>query len=308
MLSRRHIRVKVLQALYTYYNDEDISVDVLSRQLERNITRLYDLYIYLLLFLEELGNYMVRYEDELRTRYIQNVNEQKATQKLFNNPVLQKLINSELFHKTASKYKVQWSGDEDVLRRIFLDLKNQEIYRDYVNSASGQEHLDQEVLIFVLKHYTTALSAFQQHLEEQFFNWSDDKKIALQMAQKTVQVLATDSPENFLLPVGQNPEELYEYADDLMKRTIRENDKLEQIISSKITKWEPHQVAVIDHIILKMAVCEFLYFPSIPAKVTINEYIELAKTYSTPQSKKFINGVLDAIQKDLRKEGTLIKN
>jgi N utilization substance protein B len=308
MLSRRHVRIKVMQALYSYQNEGEKNLDQLGRQLERNVTKLYDLYLYLLLFLEELGNYMVSYDEQVKARYVREEDDQKAIHKLFNNPILQKLMNSDSFHNTAAKYKVQWNGDEDILRRIYLDLKNQEAYTDFVKAQADDELANREVLIFILKQYTSTLSIFQQHIEEQFINWADDKKIAIQMAQKTVQVLSTDSPVDFLLPVGHNSEELYEYADQLLKKTIEQDEKLKEIISSKITKWEPHMVAVIDYIILKMAISEFLNFPSIPSTVTINEYIELAKSYSTPQSKKFINGVLDAVQKDLRKEGILIKN
>ena len=297
-----------MQSLYSYYNDEGANVDQLAKQLDQNINKLYELYIYLMLFIEELGNYMVHYDEEVKGRYILDESDLQAGRKLFNNPILQKLMNSESFHKTAEKQKVVWSSDHDLLRRIFLDLKSQEAYKDYMNGTGGTGVADQEILIFILKHYTSNNPVLEQHLEEQYFNWSDDKKIALQMAQKTVQLLAVESPEDFLLPVGQNPDELYEYANSLFRTTIKENDNLQQIIVSHMPKWEPNQVAMVDLIILKMGVCEFLHFLSIPSTVTINEYIELAKIYSTPQSKKFINGVLDAIQKDLRKEGTLVKN
>lgn len=128
------------------------------------------------------------------------------------------------------------------------------------------------------------------------------------MALKTLQQMASmEDQEDFLLPISENEEDNYEYAHQLFANTVKTDKRLEDIIATKVTKWEPHQIALIDGIILKMAVCEFLNFPSIPAKVTINEYIELAKTYSTPQSKKFVNGVLDAILKELGRESTFIK-
>ncbi len=308
MLSRRHIRVKVLQALYSYYNDENVSVAQLEKQLIQNIDRLYELYNYLLLFLEEMGNYMIHYDEEVKGRYIVDDSDLQAGKKLFNNAILQKLMNSEELHKTAEKLKVVFKADRDLLRKIFLDLKNQDAYRDFMNSSGGINVAEQEVILFILKNYSGNSPIFEQHLEEEYFNWNDDKKIAVQMAQKTVQLLAAGKEQEILLPVGQNPDELYDYARQLLNKTIQENDKLQGIITPKIPKWEPNQVALIDLIILKMGVCEFLHFMSIPATVTINEYIELAKIYSTPQSKKFVNGVLDAIRKDLQKEGVLPKN
>lgn len=311
MLSRRHIRVKVLQALYSYYSDEAENVNTaqLTRALDKNISKLYDLYLYLLLFVEELGNFVAQYEEEVKSRYIQNEAEITSSAKLSQNPVLRKLMQDEAFHEVVKKHAVQWQGDNDILRRVFLDLKNQEAYKDFVQMGAQNPVLEQEVLIFVIKHYTSNLSSLQQHLEEHFYNWLDDRKIAVQMATKTIQqVASTTSPgESFVLPLSENEEDNFEYAHQLLKLTIKENKKLEEIISTKVSKWEPHQIALIDGIILKMAVCEFLHFPSIPAKVTINEYIELAKNYSTPQSKKFVNGVLDAILKELGKETTFHK-
>ncbi|MGZ5244776.1 MAG: transcription antitermination factor NusB [Bacteroidia bacterium] len=310
MLSRRHIRVKVLQGLYSYYSDEADTVNTaqLTRALDKNISKLYDLYLYLLIFVEELGNFVAQYEEEVKARYIPNEAEATSSAKLSQNPVLQRLMKDEAFHKATKKHAIHWQGDNDILRRIFLDLKNQEAYKDFVQMGAQNPVLSQEVLLFVIKHYTSNSSSLQQHLEEHFYNWLDDRKIALQMAIKTIQQIAnTPENESFLLPLSDNEEDNFEYAHQLLKLTIKEDKKIEEIISTKVTKWEPHQIALIDGIILKMAVCEFLHFPSIPAKVTINEYIELAKNYSTPQSKKFVNGVLDAILKDLGKESSFIK-
>ena len=310
MLSRRHIRVKVLQTLYMHYNEgqDQQSLQQLTKVLDKNITKLYELYLYLLLFLEEVGTFARQYDEETKTRYIQD-KDMKTSLILYQNPVLQKLILSDSFHKATTKYKVMWTGDTDLVRRIFFDLKNQEIYKEYFQFSDQNPVLNQEILIFILKHYTTNQPLLAQHLEEEYYNWLDDRKIVMQMASKTIQMLAVEQDkEDFMQPIGPNADELFEFAQDLLKKTIEFDSRFNEIISTRITKWEPHQVALIDNIILKMAVCEFLYFPSIPSTVSINEYIELAKTYSTPQSKKFVNGVLDAILKELKTEGVVLKN
>jgi transcription antitermination protein NusB len=217
-------------------------------------------------------------------------------------------MHSELFHKTLQKNKVTWQADDDMLRRMYQDLKNQEVFREYLLRNEENQALDAEILIFILKNYTANMGNLQQHLEEFYANWPDDKKIAMQMAVRSIQVLASGDENGFILPISQNPEENAEYARNLLDMTIKQNDTIEPIIKTKIDKWEPHHIAVIDLIILKMAVAEFLYFPTIPVTVTINEYVELAKIYSTPQSKKFVNGVLDAIQKELVANGNMHKN
>jgi transcription antitermination protein NusB len=311
MLSRRHIRVKVMQALYMYYNDKqgNSSITQVVKALDKNINKLYELYLYMLVFLSEFAHFIASYDEEIKSRYIQNEKDSQNSLKFYQNPILQKLIHSEELEKAAKKNHVVWNGDKDILRKIFFDLKNQEIYKDYLAAPESNPGLNYEVLNFVLRHYSTHLPYFQQHLEEEFYNWLDDKKVALQMAGKTLQTLATKSDDSaFLQPLSKNDDENYTFADELLRKTISEDEKIEKLIATRITKWEPHMVAMIDNIILKMAVCEFLNFPSIPSKVSINEYIELAKNYSTPQSKKFVNGVLDAILQELKKEGKLLKN
>jgi N utilization substance protein B len=312
MLSRRHIRVKVMQALYMYYNDKPDTKSSIQavKALDKNINKLYELYLYILVFITEMGNFLSKYDEEVKSRYIQNDQDTKNSLKLFQNPIIQYLMNSKELEKAAKKNQVVWNGDEDTLRKIFLDLKNQEIYKEFINAPETTAGQNYEILTFMIRHYSSHMPVFSQHLEEEYYNWLDDKKVALQMAAKTIQNLATIGEDNtaFLLPLSKNDDENYQYAEELLKKTIAQEDEIEQIISGRITKWEPHQVAMIDGIILKMAVCEFLNFPSIPSKVSINEYIELAKTYSTPQSKKFVNGVLDAVWQGLKKDGKLVKN
>ena len=295
-----------MQALYVYYNDreDNLSASKVLKVLDKNIDKLYELYLYLLLMLKELGDFMIHYDEEIKSRYIQNERDVKNSMKFLNNPVLKALQNSSEFEKAIKDNLVSWNGDADILRKVFLDLKNQEIYKDYLMTPDENPGVNYELLTFILRHYTTNFPVVQQHLEEEFYNWLDDRKIAKQMAGKTLQAIALASEEKIsLMPQSHREDENYIFAQELIKKTIAEDESLEKIIRSKTEHWEQHQVAMIDMIIIKMAVCEFIYFPTIPPKVSINEYIELAKTYSTPQSKKFVNGVLDAILKDLNKEG-----
>ncbi len=295
-----------MQALYVFYNDreDNLSASKVLKVLDKNIDKLYELYLYLLLMLKELGDFMIHYDEEIKSRYIQNDRDVKNSLKFINNPVLKALQNSPEFEKALKDNHVHWNGDTDILRKIFLDLKNQEIYKDYLMTPEENPGVNYELLTFILRHYTTNFPVVQQHLEEEYYNWLDDRKIAKQMAGKTLQAIALASEEKIsLMPQSHREDENYIFAQELVKKTIAEDESLEKIIRAKTEHWEQHQVAMIDMIIIKMAVCEFIYFPTIPPKVSINEYIELAKTYSTPQSKKFVNGVLDAILKDLNKEG-----
>ncbi|MEX0966654.1 MAG: transcription antitermination factor NusB [Bacteroidia bacterium] len=308
MLSRRHIRLKVMQALYGYEISGNYpELGVLTKNLMKSINKLYSLYLYLLLLVEELGRFAEHYEEETRARAFQGSELQKKHLRFLQNPVVHKLIHSELFHKKLNTYDVVWVPDQDATRKLFVDLKNSTEYRDYISTNTPNKYQDHDLVTFIIKHFTTNSSLFTHLLEEEFYNWFDDEKVAVNMALKTVKGMAFDNEEDFLLPLTDNEEENFDYAKSLLKFTVRNNAELQKMVDDRISKWEPKQVAVVDIIILKMALAEFLYFPSIPTKVTINEYIELSKNYSTIQSKKFINGVLDSLLKILTVEEKINK-
>ncbi|MCX6351579.1 MAG: transcription antitermination factor NusB [Bacteroidetes bacterium] len=309
MLSRRHIRVKVLQTLYVYFNDEDPpTTKALVTLLHRNTDKMYELYLYLLLMVEELGNFMLHYEEEVKGRYILNDVDVQNSSRIYNSTIMQSLMNNEEFHAELKRYKVTWQGDNDLLRKIFLDLKNQEVYNDFLKNIDSKLITDRDVFSFIIKHYPANLALLTQHLEEVYFNWWDDKKIVVQAAIKTIQAIS-EKQEDFLQPFSQkNHADSIEFAEELLEKTIAQSKELDKLIAPKITKWEPHMIAIMDIIIIKMALCEFINFPSIPLTVTINEYIDLSKLYSTPNSKKFVNGVLDAIRIEMKKDGRLVKN
>lgn len=326
MLSRRHIRVKVMQALYSYYaGDQHPQPCILEKNMQRSLTQLYDLYLYLMVFLQELGHFCKIYDEEVRARHLASPDVAHHL-RFYNNPLLQRIVHSDQLDTEASRNNAEFQGDVDMLRRLFLNLKNSEEYRDYIASAQPNKFENEGILTYILKHYPLENNILSHHLEEQFINWYDDRKIAVNMAVKTVKQMNSQEPpeqqydeegepvENkpqqgdILMPLADDPEEHFTFAAELLHKTIEDKEELEGLIKSKITKWEPNQVARIDIILLSMALCEFLHFPSIPTKVTINEYIELAKNYSTPKSKKFINGVLDNLLAQLQQEGRIRKS
>lgn len=309
MLSRRHIRAKVLQSLYSYFSSNDgVTKDQVEKQLLSNLNKLYELYLYLLIFLEELAHFAQIYDAEIKARDIPSAQTIQANEHLYNNFILKTLSESEEYHNELKKAKLSWSGEQDLVRKVFLDLKNKEYYKDWIIQEKTELYEDVEVIKNILKYYPLDFSLLAQHLEDQYINWHDDKKIAVQMAARTIRDIAEnpDNP-NFLQPKHLNKEENLQFAIDLYNGCIEKNEELMEIILSKISKWEPKQVSKIDYILLRMGLYELLYFPSIPTRVTINEYIELSKSYSTPKSKNFINGVLDNLLKELKEKGKLYK-
>jgi N utilization substance protein B len=310
MLSRRHVRVKVLQALYAYANSGDTAnQEQVKKQMIQNIYQLYDLYLYLLLFLKELGLFVAKYDEENKAPYLPNLQSHGHFLRLHDNPIMQALINSRSLAGKLDWKQVAWQGDNDLLRKVFYDLKNTDYYQDYIHSDEEQVYEDAEMLKHILKHYTEQFSLVSQHMEEFHLNWHDDKKIARQMVIKTINNVADDPQQDELLvPLSANEDDNLNFARELYTRGVEEAEHLEAKIHGKTGKFEPSQLALVDFNILKMGAAEFLYFSSIPTRVTMNEYIEIAKNYSSPKSKKFVNGVLDNIRKEMESQGEVVKS
>ena len=310
MLSRRHVRVKVLQALYAYANSGDTAnQEQVKKQMIHNIYQLYDLYLYLLLFLKEFGLFVAKYDEENKAPYLPNLQSRGHIHRLHDNPIMQALINSRTLASKLDWKQVAWQGDNDLLRKVFYDLKNTDYYQDYIHSDEEQVYEDAEMLKHILKHYTEQFSLISQHMEEFHLNWHDDKKIARQMVIKTINNLANDpNQDNLLVALSTNEDDNLNFARELYTKGVEEAEHLEAKIHGKTGKFEPSQLALVDFNILKMGAAEFLYFSSIPTRVTMNEYIEIAKNYSSPQSKKFVNGVLDNMRKEMESQGEVLKS
>lgn len=310
MLSRRHVRVKVLQALYTYYNSgTEASQEQVKKDLVQNIYRLYDLYLYLLLFLKELGLFAAKYGEQTKAPYLPNLQFRGHPLRLHDNPVMQALINSRKLNSKLDWKQIAWKADNDLLKKVFYDLKNTDHYHDYIHAEEENIYEDGEMIKHILKHYTEQFAMVSQHMEESYFNWHDDKKVARQMVIKTINNLV-DNPEkeDLLVPLSANEADNLGFARELFDITINDAEHLEAKIHGKTGKFEPSQLAYVEFIILKMGAAEFLYFSSIPTKVTMNEYIEITKNYSAPKSKKFVNGVLDNMRKEMEAKGEVVKS
>ena len=310
MLSRRHIRVKVMQALYAYWNSgEDISKSKVKHELEINMYRLYDLYLYMLLFIRELSDYALRYDEEIKSKNLPVEIERNVNKRFYENPIIVKIRESEDFEKACAKSKIVWDSDDmDLVHKVFLDLKNSEVYKDYNHSEEVVDYEHLEILSHIIKHYPLNYSLLEQHFEEKYINWYDDSKVVIQMVNKTFKRILVEVHESVLMPMSTDDDVSIDYAYRLFEEAIEGKDEYDQYIVKRIDKWEPSRIPVIDNIILRMGIAEFLNFPSIPLKVTINEYVELAKNYSTTNSKKFINGVLDNVLSDLKREERVNKS
>lgn len=310
MLSRRHVRIKIMQALYAYQqslgeNNAGVNKDEVNFYrglLKTSMKSFYDSYLYSLLYLREFSNYIPNYLADVQDRYLKKNDETSQLRFLYNHPFFVKLRNSEELNEKLKKAKIIWDGDEVVLRKILNDYKNSSIYKDVVILPEHLRSTQYEFLVYLFKNYITNFESLSILFEENFMGWADDRKVISDMVKKSMKKVVQDpNTDDFILPINDAPEEIEEYALELFQKTIEHEKALNKIIEPTITNYDIAQVTTIDLILLKMAVAEYKYFLSIPAVVTINEYVEIGKNYSTLQSKKFINGILDTISKDLKR-------
>jgi len=304
MLSRRNVRVKVLQVLYSSNQDNLITVDESKKAYNESIHDTYCLYLLNLYQLLQIAGYS-REDAKLRTeKHLPNEEDKVFTTKLFDNEIMQMVFSSEGFHELTRKNKLHTLLDNDITKKLYTEFSKTEIYRNYILNSEPSRKDHRETLLALYKSLTKN-ELFNEILEDHFANWQENKSLVVGAIKKTLKQ-EENNPEfyNSHLPEKETVEE---YGAELLHKYFQTEKELEVLIEPNLKNWEIDRVAVIDKILLKMALCEFLYFETIPTKVTLNEYVEISKSYSTPKSKEFINGILDKMKTLLTEEGKIHK-
>lgn len=311
MLSRRLIRIKVMQSLYSFLQNHDSNVAAAEKQLIRNIEKIYELYIHLLSLLVEIRDFFENKTDEAKRKFLPSTEDINPNTKFIDNRVLLFLSQNNDLLKKIAKYKVNWSDETEMLRKLFNDIRINDDYLKYMSADSASLNADKDIMISIISNVLYQSSLLQVYFEEKNLYWADDFDTAVVMAIKTLKKIKascnqdTPLPELFADKTTETEEK--QFACELLRRTIVNNKESENLITMKADNWEFERIALMDSILIKMAISELLYFPSIPIKVTLNEYIELSKQYSTPKSKLFVNGILDKLIVDFKTEGKIVK-
>ena len=305
MLSRRHLRIRVMQALYAWHQTEDRSLKTSVDNLFKGTSRSYDLYLYLLQLLIEVADEEERYMADLPPRM--TAAEYEHLSYLKDNMFID-FLKKESFQKLISSRKIPATKDTDLIRKVYHQLRQKEEYRSYVSKGSHTEREDIEFCTYIFKDVISSSEPMTNSMEEQNLWWAEALELVNSMVLKTIKVAHPDKKGAYeLMAEFRDEEEDREFMEKLFTETVRHDNEYEKLVSERTKNWEVDRIALIDVILLKMALCEILNFPSIPVKVTINEYIDISKDYSTPKSKAFINGVIDKLVIDLRESGAVTK-
>jgi N utilization substance protein B len=308
MLNRRHLRVKVLQSLYAYSQSHSGDIKHHEKNLLQGVDKVYEMYIWMLSLISEVTDYAAIDAQERANKHLPTAEDLNADVKILNNLFILSLKKNKEFLAALKKYKVAWDFEPELVKSLFIILKSSEEYKEYLKKTGDTLHSDKDIIKFIFKKVILKSSLAEQVFEDMFIYWPVDKDVLQALIAKTFKNFAfDDAAKNKLAEVTGNWEEDREFIVNLFEETIRHNDEYQQLITNKTTNWEPDRIAMIDTLLMKMAIAEFVNFTSIPVKVTINEYLEISKEFSTPKSNSFINGILDKILFELKDENKINK-
>jgi N utilization substance protein B len=308
MLNRRHIREKVLKTLYAYFQSDHTEIKVGEKELFHSIDKVYEIYLMYLSLATELKDAAQNQINERKLKRLPTEEDLDPSLNFVNNRLIDALERHNDLSGKISKAKINWVGHAEMIRKIFMQFRNDEIFTNYLRNPAPSFEEDQKMLLWIYEEHIFTSEILEQLLEERSIYWLDEIGLMQAGVLKTIKSLKADDTLDFrLLPLHKEEEEDRKFATDLFRQTIAHNEQFEKEIAAKTQNWEIERVAKMDVILMKMALCELTRFPSIPVKVTLDEYIELSKDYSSPQSKNFINGILDKIVVEYRRDNKIVK-
>ncbi|MEZ4795986.1 MAG: transcription antitermination factor NusB [Flavobacteriaceae bacterium] len=308
MLNRRHIRIKVMQIIYAFKGNESDDLKKDERFLLKSIDSMLDLYFALITLLIEVHKKAETHLQKSQQKHLATQEEKNPNRKFINNEVLLQLKNNTQLSEVLEKRKLNfWELDGEYVDVIFKELISSELYKDYMSTKVSTFKEDKEFVIDFFKEIVAPNEKLYDYLEDKNITWIDDLPVVNTAILKLLRKNKANSNQSHFIPKLIKDDEDRVYAVDLLKKTMLNLSAFSEEIEEKTQNWDKDRIANIDFVLLQMAICEFKKFPSIPVKVTINEYIEIAKEYSTPKSSVFINGILDKLVKEYNDKRTLNK-
>ena len=306
MLNRRHIRIKVLQAFYAFFQSNNEDVLKGEKELFHSIEKIYDLYIFILMLIPSLKRQAsIQIEEAKRSAFLrQDIHILKTG--FVNNQLIDLLEQSKVLQKISADRKINWEGDveNDLTKKIFKEIYSTDNYKNLLDNESPSFNDDKDALVQLYKKEICNQEKLHHFFDEKSIYWQDDLDHVSSMILKTLKSISKDQ-ELEILPLWKEDE--YEFTQNLFRKAVLQKEENDAVLQNYSKNWEKERLATMDSLLMNLAMTEALEFSSIPIKVTLNEYIEISKFYSTPKSNSFINGILDRIFEDYKKDGKLVK-
>jgi N utilization substance protein B len=308
MLNRRHLRVKVLQALYAYHQTNGGDTKIHEKNLLQSIDKVYEMYIWMLSLISEVVDYAQTDATDRANKHLPTKEDLNPDLKILGNRFIISLQQNKDYLAALKRYKIEWSFEPELTKTLFTILKNAPEYTEYLQKTGDTIQTDKDIIKFIFKKVILKSSLAEQVFEDKFIVWPVDKDVLQALIAKTFKNFAYDEPEkNKLAEVTGNWDEDREFIVNLFAQNIRHDKEYQEMIGAKTQNWEPERIAMMDTLLMKMAITEFINFNSVPVKVTINEYLEISKEFSTPKSNSFLNGILDKILIELKAQQKIKK-
>lgn len=308
MLNRRHIRIKVMQTIYAFNGSESSDLKKDEKFLLQSLDSMYDLYLAILSLLIEVQKRAEDHLDKTQKKFLATQEEKNPNSKFVKNSILCALRDNETLKDELDNRKLNyWYLDFEYIEIIFKAILESKIYKDYMATKTSSFKEDKAVIVDLFTEIIAPNEKLFDYFEDKKLTWVDDLPIVNTSILKLLKKCKPDAPETFFTPSLYKDLDDKDFATELYKKTVLNTTVYNDEIANKTKNWDAERIASLDSVLLRMAICEFQKFPSIPVKVTINEYLEIAKEYSTPKSSIFINGVLDKIVKEYKTDGKLNK-
>ena len=309
MLNRRHIRTKVMQVIYALKRSEELNLTSEEKFLNSSMENMYELYLLMLSLLVKVHEKAKDQQEKSQQKHLLTTEDLNPNMKFVKNALLVQLSQNDALKNAIERHKVyNWELDNEYIEVIFRAILESDRFTNFMSSESFSYNKDRQFIVDLFKEVIAPNEKLYNYLEDRNLTWIDDLPVVNTVLVKLLGKSKQNNNEDYFTPQLFKDKEDKEFGLNLLKYTIKNFDPYTREISLKTKNWDKDRIADIDFVLLQMAICEFHEFPSIPTKVSINEYIEIAKEYSTPKSNVFINGVLDKIVKEYDETKTLNKS
>ncbi len=293
-----------MQTLYSYFKQDKPDIVFYEKELFKSLDKIYDLYIYVLVLLTDMHHTAHLVLEENKNKRLPSAEDLNPNLKFIKNAILVSMSESGYLKKELTNRKISWSNDYDLVRKLYTELRATDMYKEYMSTEEQSIKEDKQFLIAVVTDFLYNHELLTHLFEEKNMHWADDTFGAFSMVSRTFETFSNDFK---LLPLFKDEDDDKQFISTLFRKTIAGDKEYDQLIDEKTKNWELERIATMDVLLMKMAITEFLEISNVPVKVSLNEYIDISKEYSTPNSKTFINGVLDKIIADLKRTNQIQK-
>lgn len=300
-----------MHSIYAYVQSKNDNIQTQEKFLMNSIEKIYDLYILQLLLLVELLKKAEHHSELIKKKHLATSEDKNPNDKFIKNEVINLLIDSSSLSINKERLHLNnWSSENDneYVNLLFQEMIESDLYKDYMSTRTSSFNEDKQFAEDLFKKIIAPNEKLYNYYEDKKLTWINDYPLVNTSVLKTIRAIKKDTTVFVLPEMYRDEEEDTQFAKDLFRKTLKYYPELQEEIEGKTPNWDSERITLIDAILLRMAICELLYFSSIPVKVTINEYLEIAKEYATPKSSSFINGILDNIVKDYKSNNRLNKS